>query len=118
MANTFPNAIIYNFKETTFIAGTYKELYVDLYTSGSNIIDTRSSVAFWTLSPYDCRDYTILSKSPNLYDGYLMIPLLSTDTIGLLGGKYIQRVSMVGSFGYSYSIGQGIINILSANGGS
>ena len=112
---TFPNVITYNLEETTFIGGSYKELYIDLYTSGCSLIDTRNSIIYWTLSPYDQSDYIILSKSPVLYNGYFMIPLLSTDTIEL-SGKYIQKSSMVGTFGYGYNIGQGIINIIPAIG--
>lgn len=117
MTNTFPNVIVYNLTETTFIGGNYKELYIDLYTSGSHAIDTRNSTVFWTLSPYDCKDYTVLSKSPTLYNGYVMVPLMSIDTANL-SGKYIQKASIAGSFGYSYNIGQGIINIIPALGGA
>jgi hypothetical protein len=117
MINTFPNTIIYNLAETNFIAGCYKELYIDLYTSANNAIDVRNSIVIWTLSPYECGDYIILSKSPVLYSGYFMVPLFSTDTISL-SGKYIQKASVAGSFGYAYNVGQGIINIIPALGGA
>lgn len=117
MIKTFDNASVYNLSETTFIAGSYKELYFYLYSSGSIPLDTRRTAASWTLTPYDQPDYVILSKDGECYDGYFVIKLLSTDTIAL-SGKFIQKPLIIGSLGYDYRLEQGIVNIVPACGGA
>lgn len=112
---TFTSNNVNTLAEVTFIGGTFRELYFHTYTSASTPIDLTYQPTLWVLSPYSQPDYISLSKSGVGYNGYFYVPLLSTDTI-ILSGKYIQKATILGVNGYTYKLGQGIINIIPAGG--
>ena len=114
--NTFTNVVVNTLTDVNFIAGSYKELYFYLFTSACAAIDISTLSVSWVLYPYNRPEYIALSKSATCYDGYAVIPLLSTDTVNL-AGKYMQRVTLfTGVSGYNYELGQGVVNITAAIG--
>ena len=114
--NTFTKVVVNSLAEVDFIAGSYKELYFYIFTSACVAVDISSLSVSWVLYPYNRPEYIALSKSASCYDGYGVVPLLSSDTINL-AGKYMQRATLVsGVSGYNYELGQGIVNITAAIG--
>jgi len=114
--NTFTNVVVNALTEVNFIAGSYKELYFYTFTSACAAINISNLSVSWVLYPYNHPEYIALSKSATCYDGYAVVPLLSTDTVDL-GGKYMQRATLLtGVSGYNYELGQGVLNITAAIG--
>lgn len=110
---TFPNTIINNFSETTFIAGSYKEISFYVYTSGCSPLDLSSEVITWELSPYDNQRDVVLTKTATSYNGYVTVQLNSEDTENL-SGKYIQHAKINTLSSKQYPLGRGVINIVPA----
>ena len=113
---TFQDASVYNLQETSMIAGTYRELYFYVYSSGSIPLDVRGSAASWLLTPLDQPDYIALEKEGECFNGYILIKLLTEDTISLTG-KFVQKPLISGALGYDYRLEQGIFTIIPALGG-
>jgi hypothetical protein len=114
--DTFPNVKPYTLEETTFIAGTYKELNFPLYDLSGSPLNISSASAAWTLSPFQNPEYIIFSKVGTKYSTFFRIILLTSDT-KFLSGKFIQRPiisTKVSGIQYDYRFAQGIINIIPA----
>lgn len=114
---TFPHLDLYNFGEITFIAGTYKELYFNLYTGSGSPIDLTNTEVLWELSPFSYPSYRELVKTAESYNGYCLIKILSVNTLNL-SGKFIHRLFISEINGYNYRLGQGLMNIAPAIGRS
>jgi predicted AAA+ superfamily ATPase len=111
MLQTFPNTKINQLSETTFIAGTYKELVFYVNDSEGNPLDVTYFVCTWSLNPYNDKSFISLQKNAQCFNGFFIVYLTSEDTENL-SGKFLQigKIYIIGS--YAYNIAQGVVNIL------
>ena len=114
--SVYTNFNVYGLEEAAFIAGSYKELYFDVYnTNGSPINITTASIV-WNLCPYGDPSYIALSVagSPVVSGSvnYQFVVVLSSDDTENLGGKYIQQPVIESIPGEKYIPSQGIITIM------
>jgi hypothetical protein len=119
MLNTFPNTPINTLSPYSFIGGSYQDIRFYLYTSACVAIDVTATSASgtWELFHYNQPGYIVLSKTSTNNSRYCLVQLFSEDTVDL-SGKYMQQFKIVGDSGKEYVIGQGIITIIPAIGGS
>jgi len=115
---TFPNMEKFYFPEKTYDAGSYVELYFNVWTSGSVLIDISNAYsAMWILSPVSQPNYPLITKTDRLLvNGQMRVDLYSEDT-KYLDGKYIQKpiIESIPNM-YTYRLGQGVINFIPALG--
>lgn len=112
---TIPCVNFNELAEMTVIAGSYKELFFYVYTSGSIPVNLSGTNTNWNLTPYEQTNYIALTKTGINSTGYFKIVLNSADTINLRG-KYIQEVYIQGASGYEYRPARGVINFIPALG--
>lgn len=120
MTGTFSSISTVSLAETTFIAGTYKEITFDVFDVLSQPVNISSFALSWVLSPFGEPTTVTLTKLGVFRTDYALnnrftVYLYSTDTV-LLGGKYMQQPIISGNTGYDFRLGQGFVNIIPANG--
>lgn len=109
--STFSNATIYDFEPITFIGSSYREIKFNINCLSCGALDISSATARWDLVPYDNTSYISISKTGVITGTYFTVYLKDVDT-KYLQGKYIQRPTLISDVGFSYKLGQGIVNII------
>jgi hypothetical protein len=111
MLTTFPNAIINNLPDMTFIAGSYQELLFNITSTEGEPIDVTYFNITWAITPYNRKEHVTFSKNGEGANGFFIVYLFKDDTKNLMG-KYnqIAKISVLPSF--EYNIAQGILNII------
>jgi hypothetical protein len=117
MLPTFSNLTINNLQEFSFIAGSYQELYFEVYSSVTGTpIDITGAEYKWVLSPYGQPTYTILNKTgtqdiSGSSTNRFVVKLYTNDT-DTLSGKFIQQPVIIPVPNYDCKMGQGVITII------
>ena len=113
----FPNQIVYDLGEDSFIGGNERIYTFNIYDSGSSAVNLTNCSLGWRMSYFGQSGSTILSKSGSFSGSptnRFTVTLGLSDTQSL-SGKFVQQPFFTDGSGNEFRPSQGIINIYPRN---
>lgn len=114
---SFNSDEVFNLEKNTIIGGSREQLRFHFFDfMDSSKLDITNSTVVWTLSQFGDNKHTLLKKRGVLSGDYSCIIVLeSEDTENLVGGKFIQQISLIDYKNKKIKPAQGALLIIESN---